>query len=821
MNVMGTITVLVVEDEFIIGADIKARLDALGYRAICGCPSGERALEICADVRPDLVLVDAHLAGAMDGIDAAIAIRERFRIPVVFLTAYSEDDTLQRVKAAGPFGYILKPFDDRELKTVIEMALDKHEAEEALRRSEQTYRTLFDTVPAGVVYQAADGRVISANPAALRILGLSLEQILGRDSIDPRWRALREDGTDLPGDQHPSMLALRTGQTVIDRIIAIFNPVLKKHIWIKVSAVPLFSGREISEVYTWFEDITERRAAEVALADEMALRRTLFEHSLDGLVVIDEQRAVIEANRSFSEMLGYSQEELAHLHVWDWDAQWTREELEAQFPDFPITSVTFETRHRRKDGAIIDVEVTANPVEWEGRKLSFCVCRNITEKKHSEEQIWKQARLDALTGLPNRRMFQERLEQESKQSKRTGLPMALMLLDLDFFKEVNDTLGHSAGDILLRETAVRLLSCVRETDTVARLGGDEFTLILGGLAEPQRATRVAEAILEVLARPFELLGETVHISCSIGITVFPGDAADTETLLKNADQAMYAAKQRGRNRYHFFTQSLQDVSRKRIKLLSELRGAIAEGQFVLHYQPIVELASGAVRKAEALVRWQHPTRGLVGPLEFIPLAEETGLIDAIGDWVFCTAASQVAVWRKACDPAFQISVNKSPGQFRRRNSSHGQWAEYMRKLGLSGDSMLVEITEGLLLDGAARISDQLLYLRELGVNIAVDDFGTGYSALSQFKKFNIDYLKIGRSFTGELKPDSGELVLCEAITLMAHKLGVKVIAEGIETQEQHQLVRASGCDYAQGYWFAKPMPAEEFGAWLRTNGRDP
>jgi diguanylate cyclase (GGDEF)-like protein len=390
------------------------------------------------------------------------------------------------------------------------------------------------------------------------------------------------------------------------------------------------------------------------------------------------------------------------------------------------------------------------------------------------------------------------------------LPLALLFLDLDHFKDVNDTLGHGKGDLLLKEMAKRLLNCVRNTDTVARLGGDEFTIILPELQERDSIERLAQDVLCQLTKPFELAGEIAYVSVSIGITLFPEDTDDIDTLIKNADQAMYAAKDQGRNCCHYFTISMQEAALARMRMVNDLRNALSECQFQLVYQPIVELATSAIYKAEALIRWQHPARGLISPAEFIPVAESTGMIIDIGEWVFREAARQARQWRTEHHCDFQISINKSPVQFQKEGNAHLAWFDYLDELGLPGQSIVVEITEGLLMDVGPVITSQLLAFRDAGVQVSLDDFGTGYSSLSYLKKFDIDYLKIDQSFTRNLSPTANDLALCEAIIVMAHKLGIKVIAEGIETQEQCDLLMAAGCDYGQGYLFSRPVAAEEF-----------
>jgi diguanylate cyclase (GGDEF)-like protein len=393
--------------------------------------------------------------------------------------------------------------------------------------------------------------------------------------------------------------------------------------------------------------------------------------------------------------------------------------------------------------------------------------------------------------------------------------MALLYIDLDRFKEINDTLGHSMGDILLVDAARRISACVRETDTVARLGGDEFIVVLTELNEVSRIDALTQDILHELAKPFRLGHEVAYLTASIGITLYPHDATGMEELVKNADQAMYAAKNAGRNRFSYFTQTMQQMAQAKLKLSNDLRGALAARQFKIYYQPIVELATGRIHKAEALIRWQHPARGLVSPAEFIPLTEESGLIVEIGDWVFREAANQAKRWRTLYDPEFQISVNMSPVQFYSASTPCQAWSVCLQELELPGQSMVIEITEGLLLEAEQGVIDKLLRFHETGIQISLDDFGTGYSSLSYLQKFDIDYLKIDQSFTRNLAPGSSSMALSEAIIMMAHRLDMIVIAEGVETAAQRELLANAGCNYVQGYLISRPVTAEEFEELLK------
>ncbi len=438
--------------------------------------------------------------------------------------------------------------------------------------------------------------------------------------------------------------------------------------------------------------------------------------------------------------------------------------------------------------------------------------------KQSKALLWKRANFDALTDLPNRNMLRDRIAQEIKKADRSGLPLAILLIDLDQFKEVNDTLGHDMGDLLLCEAARCIVDCARKSDTVARLGGDEFMVVLPQLTDTNHVDIIAQKIIQKLAEPFHLHNEIIYISASIGITFYPTDTSEIDNLMKNADQAMYAAKENGRNRFSHFTASLQEAAQMRLHLTNDLRVALNENQFRVFFQPIVELATGKVHKAEALIRWQHPVRGMVNPFEFIELAEKTRLIIEIGAWVRKESIVWCRRWNDLTPDGFQISINKSPVEFMDENDS-GSVKSFIADFqdhGLHGQNFVFEITEGLLLNADQRINNKLDALRDAGIQVSIDDFGTGYSSLSYLKKFDIDYLKIDQSFVRNLKQDSDDMALCEAIIVMAHKLGLKVIAEGVETEQQRALLSLAHCDYAQGYLYSRPIPPDEFEAWLNT-----
>ena len=560
-------------------------------------------------------------------------------------------------------------------------------------------------------------------------------------------------------------------------------------------------------------DIDEFKKVEAALRISDSNQRALLAAMVDGVFVAQDYRFVF-SNPVLPKMLGYTEAEfinipfekvIAPLYLEIWNQRFTARTGQGDEPEKDY-QVEFLLKGGQKT---IWIDLHASRVEFLGRRSVLGIVRDISRQKAADDLIWQQANFDALTSLPNRRMFRDRLEQEIKKLERTGLTLAVMFLDLDHFKVVNDTMGHNKGDDLLKAAALRIESCIRETDTVARLGGDEFVILLSVMDGLTSLERVAENILTQLAKPFELGGEPIYISASIGITLYPADATNFDDLLKNADQAMYVAKAEGRNRCSYFTPSMQADAQHRMRLANDLRHATERDEFKLLYQPIVEIKTNIIYKAEALIRWHHPQLGLICPSEFIPVAEDTGLIYELGEWVFNEALQQVKKWRQKLHADFQISLNKSPIQFKNPSFT---WVDNLTENGLPGSCIVVEITEGSLLGASDIVAKKLLKFKEAGIEVAIDDFGTGYSSLSYLKKYDVDYIKIDQSFVKNMTANSSDMGLCEAIILMAHKLNMRVIAEGVETQEQYDLLAAADCDFAQGYLLSKPVMPDAFEA---------
>ena len=446
-------------------------------------------------------------------------------------------------------------------------------------------------------------------------------------------------------------------------------------------------------------------------------------------------------------------------------------------------------------------------IEQRENSLENQVRLRTNELENANIQLQQYAYQDGLTDLPNRRYFYEKLQ--SLVSIK-GMKFALIFIDLDGFKEVNDSLGHDYGDLLLHQVATRLQSCITTKDTVARLGGDEFTLILEGVNSPDEASKIAEAVKSSLMQSIKVKKETVYVTASIGLTFFPADGLTVEELVRRADQAMYLSKNKGRNRYEFFSYAIEEKATEKRRLIEEIRTAIVKNQFELFYQPIFSIDGKSVPKAEALIRWNHPERGLIGPNEFIPVAEKNGLINNIGQWVKSQAIQDTVQFNVLSEKAIQVSVNTSPLEIDRAGCWVDEWIVASKKYQLPANTILIEVTENTLMDPDSSIQRQLKRLSTINIDIAIDDFGVGYSSLAYLQRLDIDILKIDRSFINDIESNDNSIALVKAIITMAHNLDVMVVAEGVETQKQYDLLKQLACDYIQGYIFSKAITKQEF-----------
>ncbi|OFZ67351.1 MAG: hypothetical protein A2V79_07660 [Betaproteobacteria bacterium RBG_16_56_24] len=546
---------------------------------------------------------------------------------------------------------------------------------------------------------------------------------------------------------------------------------------------------------------------------EMRLAATVFDASSDAILITDSENRIIDVNAAFCEITGYSKEEaLGQTPTILSSGRQDAERYHTLWENLKETGRwSGEAWSRRKNGELYTEWLTINSVKNNHGETTHHVAifADITEHKQAEENVHRLAHYDALTDLPNRTLFNDRFSQALINARRKRCRAAVMFMDLDRFKVINDTLGHSTGDLLLQVMTARLKDCVRQGDTVSRLGGDEFAILLPELGEVEDAYLTAQNLLEAATIPFMLQGQELNISASIGISIYPDDGVSAETLMKNADIAMYRAKEEGRNNCQFYHTDMNTRSIERLAMETSIRHALEERQFELYYQPKISVASGKVVGVEALIRWNHPERGMVLPMEFIPLAEETGLILPMGEWVLQEAVAQGKAWQVAGFPPLFVAVNVSARQFRQANFA-GKVGQVLLDSGFDPHHLDFELTETTLMTNADENIETLNKLNAMGVRIAIDDFGTGYSSLNYLKRLPVDILKIDRSFVSGVTDSRDDAAIVEAIIAMARSLRLTVVAEGVETVEQLKFLQMNNCDEIQGYYFSRPLPVAQF-----------
>jgi len=811
---MQPANILIVEDESIVALDLAGQLREMGYQVCAIADNGKEALARIEQHRPTLILMDIILKGEMDGIETARHVSHRFQTPVIFLTAYSDPHTVERAAHTAPYGYLTKPFQANELRAAIEVALYKAGLETRLRESERWFAATLRCVADGVIATDKQGLVQFLNPAAEEALGWSLADAKGRPAEDimhlsnPRTGArekspitLALEGNRVVGLEFGTLLASRTGrQRPIDD-----------------SAAPIrgIDGRVMGAVMA-FRDVSERLAVEESLRRSEEHFRKTFDFAPVGMALVAMNGAFLQMNTALCGLLGYSQSELEARLQSELTYPADREVEKARLAELlsgAVTTVQFEKRYLTQNGSVLWALANVSLLmQGETPMCYLYQIHDLTERKNSEYQLSHMAHFDTLTGLANRSRLLDEANDQILVAKRQKTGLAIVFLDLDHFKQINDSLGHEAGDLLLQEVGARLKAAVRETDCVSRFGGDEFVLLLPNIQTPEDVSHVVNKILADFTRPVILAGQPVRIGTSMGVSLFPEDGTDAKVLLRCADSALYQAKAEGRNNVQFYRAELTARIERRFTLEKELRHAIECSEFELYYQPIVSLKDTGEICAEALIRWHHPQRGLLLPEMFIPFAEETGLIMPIGDWVIATACAEAARWQVA-GKGISVSINISALQFRTGNLTQ-KIQQALAASGLAPSLLCLEITEQFLLQDTEQNLALIAELKALGLKIAIDDFGIGYSSLSYFKRFGPEKLKIDRSFISGVIDDAEDAAIVRAIIAMAKSLKVQLVAEGIETEEQLAFVSREGCDKAQGYLYAKPAPAEAFRAWL-------
>ena len=782
------------------------------------------ALEKLAPANPpfDVVLTDLFLPDG-SGLDLLAHVRDRkLPLAVVIITASGDQEEAVAALKAGADDYLVKTAEHSvELPQVLNAAHRRFQtgserrsrilrvlyAEPNVFDVDLTQRYLAQQAPHIRVEVVGDGdealaRMLQnhASPPAYEVLLLDY-RLPGLNALEV-VKALRQEGVaQIPivlvtgqGNEELAVQALRLG--VDDYLV-------KREGYLHRLPVVLESVQKQAE-----------------LNKVQARYRNLFASMRDAIIIADLSRTIIDANQpALRTLFGYENSEVLGQSTAMLYADTERFEMtgrEVFNRRDAVDGQLLETRFRRKSGEVFHGEVSALKLQDEkGVSVgNIGIIRDITERKRHEEQLKHLATHDELTGLANRTLLLDRLEQSLHYARRSGRLVAVLLFDLDRFKVINDSLGHAFGDQVLCAVAQRLRKLVREADTLARLGGDEFVILLAEVAEPEDVGLVAAKILQHLAEPLSIDGREIRLTASLGVSLYPRDSDEGAILIRNADMAMYRAKRDGSSTFAFYSPEMNQRIRETLELEGALRQALEREEFRLHYQPKVELASGRIIGCEALVRWHHPQRGMVSPVDFIPLAEETGLIVPLGTWVLKEACRQVRTWQCDGQPKLSVAVNLSARQFRKGDLPQ-LVSEILHEVGLDPTLLELELTESMVMDDPAGAERTMQTLKDLGVGLSLDDFGTGYSSLNYLRRFPVDSLKIDRSFIRDVATDPSGASVVTSVIDIAHNLGLTAVAEGVETQEQLAFLTGCGCDMLQGYLFSKPLPAEEFGELLR------
>ncbi len=803
---MNRSRLLVVDDVALQAEVMRAMLEPAGFDVVCAL-NGPTALQLAQDWRPDLILLDVVMPG-MDGYTVCRSLKalEGTRhIPVIFVTVVDDDACETRCFSAGAADYMTKPIRPPVLLARIRAHLALASQNQSLRGMVQD---VIEFAPDALLVSNPEGHIVRLNSRAEELTQYARHELIGQpiEYLLPQRLRASHVAMHQVFAAAPSTRRMRPNRTVLMlRKDGRECPVEVSLSKIETAEGPLF----VSALH----DASAHQETDAALR----IAATAFE-SQEGMVVTDADSVILRVNRAFTEITGYSEQELVGkkpniLQSGHQSAEFYRE----MWATLARTGCwQGEIWDQRKNGEVYPKWLAVSAVKGDDGVVTHYVGTHydITERKMAEERIHSLAFFDPLTGLPNRTLLLDRLKQALTASGRSGDYGALLFIDLDHFKNLNDTLGHDVGDLLLQQVGHRLGTCVRAGDTVARLGGDEFVVVLAGLSkhetEAASATEsIAMKILDCLNGAYSLAGALHHGTASMGATLFQGTQVAIDVLMKHADLTMYKAKAGGRNTVRFFDPAMEAAVKARADVEAELRLAMAQRAFVLHYQPQVT-GNGRITGVEALVRWQHPTRGLVPPGDFIGLAEETGLILPLGTWVLESACAQLALWSMdAAMSHLTMAVNVSAQQFRQVDFVQ----IVIRVLNMTGarpEQLKLELTESLLVHNVDAVVETMAALKARGVGFSLDDFGTGYSSLSYLKRLPLDQLKIDRSFVHDLLTDPNDAAIAGTIVALARNLGLSVIAEGVETTEQRDVLCARGCEAYQGYLYSRPVAVAQF-----------
>lgn len=676
---------------------------------------------------------------------------------------------------------------------------------ETIRHKEYAEK-IITGLPTGLIVLDESLSIRSINPAMQSLLQVDESTVIGVPFLDViADETLSERANDV----------LRTGEAVLGVLVSSNENGSMRHLDFRITRVQLDENLYLLMIA---KDVTERVKARMELRDSEERFRLTFSLAGVGLAHLSKEGKILRANRRLREILGYSDKDLKNLDYRSITHPEDREkdtELLAKVLRNEIKSYSHEKRYLHKDGRYVWSHFTLSLVRTDtGEPRYFIVVlEDVSERKQTAEKLVQLAQYDSLTTLPNRVLLQDRLLQATTVAARKNQQMAVLFLDLDRFKDVNDSLGHEAGDIMLQQISQRLSQQLRESDTVARIGGDEFVILLQDIVKAEQVATVATKILAAVAKPITIERVEFLPTCSIGISLYPKDGTDSQTLLRNADTAMYRAKEGGKNTFEFYSQGMNETILNRLNIESGLRRAIERNEFVLHYQPQIDVNTGQIVGVEALLRWQPLASQMISPDQFISIAEETGLIIPIGEWVLREACRQAKSWVDEGFPSVSVSVNVSSRQF--RTDIAATVAAVLKETGCVPEHLTLELTESVLMDSPEAMHETLHKLKQIGVKLAIDDFGTGYSSLSYLRRFPIDSLKIDRAFVSDIVIDADNAAIVKAIIALGNAMNLDVIAEGVETSTQIDMLKVEDCVLMQGYFFSKPVAADTLLEMLR------
>lgn len=801
---MEVCSILIVEDENIVAMDLARTLKKTGYEVVGTASSGTRAIQLAAEKSPDIILMDIHIKGNIDGIEVAEKISTAYQIPIIFLTAYSEDQTVTRASKVKPYGYLLKPFSDRELHVSIQIALERHQADRLLLKRETHFKLALDAANLGTWEMES-----SESPI---ILGYNPWDDLGLIS---NWEELTM--AVVPDHQDKVLKAiasLRDGSETETQLEFKINSPDTGHRWLLLHGKSFLAGhRKKHRAVGVIRDITEHYHAQ----EQLKQSNTAFQFSADGIIVLDIDLKVKRVNEAFCKITGLESQECLGKPLQLLSAEYLGEE---KFND--ILAAVNQTgswqgevslHHQDSDLHHVLISIASTPGLMNQEADFVVVLSDITEIREVQEQLSYIAYYDGLTGLPNRNLFMDRLDMCLAKAKRENSRFGILFLDLDNFKRVNDSLGHQVGDKLLTAVARRLKSGLRMADTLCRIGGDEFIIIAELVTSLSDLQTLARKILDILDQPIQLGNLQIVPSASIGICMYPDHTTNRDEMIKMADTAMYASKTKGYRDFAVYHPDMYEHVAQYFQRDQELRHALKNNEFRLYYQPQFDACCGNLIGWEALIRWQHPKQGLLGPAQFINIAESSTLILNIGQWVLEESCRQLRTWLDLGLNPGKLSINVSARQLDDRKFVQ-QVHKTTRQLAIPMDLLVMEVTESCLQNSEVGLHN-LNLLKKMGIAIAIDDFGTGYSCLSSLKTLPITTLKIDRNFVKDIHTDPNERAIANAIIALAKQLDLYTIAEGVELQSQAHILRASGCNFFQGYFYSKPLPSNEATRLLR------